>query len=149
MQRGMICKVLIDAEIEIERAGLEHDPKPAKGFARLPVDVVAEDTDCAMASIVEMADQREKRGLAGAVEAEQDSEAAARDGKGYIGEDLLGGVGMAEVRNHQCGGPDRNFSGLHMLHVILPSLPDFVYLMVIVPSMPRRSEEHTSALQSL
>ncbi len=45
MQGRVISEVLHDGQIEIERAGLEDDAKPAQRFSRSPSDIVAKDAD--------------------------------------------------------------------------------------------------------
>ena len=92
----MVGEVLVDAEVEVERARLEDDAEPPQRLARRAADVVAEDADRAVARVVEMADQREQRRLAGAVEAEQDGEGGRRDREGHVVQRPLRAIGMAD-----------------------------------------------------
>ena len=69
VQRGMVGKVLVDAQIEIQRARLEDDAEASQRRSGRAADVVPEDADRAVARVVEMADQREQRRFARPVEA--------------------------------------------------------------------------------
>ena len=62
-------------EIEVERARLEHHAERAQRRPRLAVDRDAKDTDRAVPRVEQPRDQREQRGLAGAVQTEQRGEA--------------------------------------------------------------------------
>ncbi len=65
-------------------------PRRRSASPEARVDVMAEDADRALPRVVEMADQREQRCLAGAVEAEQHGEGAGCDREGDVVQRLLG-----------------------------------------------------------
>ncbi len=74
LQRALIQHVLLDAEVGVERAALEHDAEFGERRAALPRHVVPEDADRARPAGVEMGDDGKERALARAVQAEQDGE---------------------------------------------------------------------------
>ena len=84
VQRGVVHEVLGEREILVERARLEDDAETLQGRARLAAHVVAQNADLAGDVVVEARDEREQRRLAGAVEAEQDAEGAARHGQRHV-----------------------------------------------------------------
>jgi hypothetical protein len=75
---------------------LEDDAEAPQRLAGRAADVVAEDADRAVARVVEMADQREQRCLAGTVEAEQDGEGPRRNRERDVVERPFTAVGMAD-----------------------------------------------------
>ena len=101
VERCMIGKVLDHAQIEIEGAGLEHHAEPAQRLAGLALQLVAEDADRTLADGVEAGDQRKQGGFAGAVEAEQHREAAARHGEGDIVKGKPRPIGVADTLDTQ------------------------------------------------
>ncbi len=76
MQGGVIAQVLLDAEIQVQRALLEDHPKPPQGFARLAAQTEARHLDVALLQVVEARQQGDQRRFSGSVGAEQGGEAA-------------------------------------------------------------------------
>src|ERR1043166_9450314 len=90
-------QVLRDREIEIEGAGLEHDAEYAQCSAGLGTHVVTENADRAVAGGKQARDEREQRGLAGAIEPEQHGKARRGDRKRDLVERLPAPVEMAHA----------------------------------------------------
>ena len=84
VQRGVIEQIVHDGDVEIERARLEHHAQQAQRLARLARHAMAEHVDRSVLRVVEPRDQREQRGLAGAVQAEQRGEARLRHGQADV-----------------------------------------------------------------
>ena len=101
VERRMIGQVLDHAQIEIEGAGLEHHAQPAQRLAGVALQLVAENADRTLADGIEAGDQREQGGFAGAIEAEQHREAAARHGEGDIVKGKPRPVGVADTLDIQ------------------------------------------------
>src|SRR5688572_1358707 len=112
----MVGEVLVDAQIEVERARLEDDAETPERLAGRAADVMAENADRPVPGVVEMADQREQRRLARAVEAEQDGEGRRGDREGDIAQRLLGAIGMADRGNVERRDAISRSGRSHMLH---------------------------------
>jgi hypothetical protein len=74
VQRRVVAQIVDNAEIEVERAHLEHDADPGQGRPRIAVDRNAKNTDAAVPRREQPRDQREQRALAGPVGSEQGRE---------------------------------------------------------------------------
>ena len=101
VQRGVIEQVLHHRQIEIERARLEHHAQQAQCPARLARHTMTQHLDRAVPRVVEPRDQREQRGLAGAVQAEQRGEARLRHGQADVLQRLARSVGVADVAHSE------------------------------------------------
>ncbi|OWK40120.1 hypothetical protein PSOLE_37780 [Pseudomonas oleovorans subsp. oleovorans] len=101
MQRGMIGEVLLHREVEIQRALLEHHAELTQRLAWLLAQAVAEDADIALLQVVQAGEQGDQRGLAGAVGAEQGTEAAWRQIEGQVVERLAGTIGETDAAHLQ------------------------------------------------
>ena len=97
VQRGVIQQILHDREIEIERARLEHHAQQAQRLAGLARHAMAEHVDRAVSRVVEPRDQREQRGLAGAVQPEQRGEARLRHRQADVLQRLARPIGVADA----------------------------------------------------
>jgi hypothetical protein len=93
----MIDQVLHHGEIEIERARLEHHANQAERVARGSCHIVSQDADLPSLGAVEARDQGKQRGLAGAVEAQENRESRRRNGEGHVGQRLARSVGIADA----------------------------------------------------
>ena len=122
VQRGVIGKVLVDAEIKVEGTRLEHYAEPTQRFAGSASDVVAEDSDRAVARIIEVTDQRKQCRLAGPVETKKHREGAGRNGKGNVDKRLFCTVGMADRVHLESRGSIRRPACMNMLHPARSSL---------------------------
>ena len=76
VQRRVVGEVLRDRQVGVERPALEHHAHLGERRPGRAAQVVAEDLDAAGDVVVEPGDQREQRGLAGAVHPEQRHELA-------------------------------------------------------------------------
>jgi hypothetical protein len=74
VQCGVVEQALAYRQVEIERAGLEHDAKSGQRCGSLPPDVKAEDLDRAGRTVVEACHERKQGCLAGAVQTQQGGE---------------------------------------------------------------------------
>src|SRR5665809_66907 len=91
-ERGEIAQILLDRKIEVERRLPEYDAKgPERAGAPFGCRLAA-DLDAALGRIEQPGDQREERGLAGAVGPEQVRDLAGIDLETHIVEGLLGPV---------------------------------------------------------
>ncbi len=97
VQGGVIQQVVDDRQIEVERARLEHHAQAAQRFARLARDAMTQHVDRSLLRVVKPCDEREQRGLAGAIQAQQRSEARLRHGEADILQRLVRTVGMAHA----------------------------------------------------
>ncbi len=79
VQRGVVEQVLAHREVEIQRRLLEHHPHACQRPARVAAQFRALDPDLALGAFVEPGDQREQRGLAGPVGAQQHLELAGAE----------------------------------------------------------------------
>src|ERR1700691_1515007 len=111
MQRRLIAEVLIDGEVEIERAALKDDADPGERGAALTADVEAEHADGAAAGGVEVSDDRKQRALARAVEADQYGESRRRDLEAHIVERLAGAVGVRNMLDRKRRRERRGLGG--------------------------------------
>src|SRR5581483_12159514 len=68
MQGCVVQQVLLQREVEIERARLEHYAQQPQRFSRLAADVVAEDADVAGLDAEQAGDQREQGAFPGTVQ---------------------------------------------------------------------------------
>jgi hypothetical protein len=118
----MVGQVLVDGEIEVERARLEYYAQPPQRFAGGTANIVAEDADRAVARVVEVADQGEQRRLAGSVEAEKHGESSGRDREGNVVERPLRTVGMADRGDIESRHAVRSPACPHMLQPVGSSL---------------------------
>ena len=104
VQGGVVAQVLLDAQVQVQGALLEHHTELAQGLARLPGEVAAEHADLALLQLEEAGEQGDQGRLAGAVGAEQGVEVAGFDAQ----RDALEGfdavvVGLAEIGDLQRG----------------------------------------------
>ncbi len=99
----MIAQVLGDGEVEIESARLEHHPEAAQRLSRMAVDVEAENADPSSARGKKPRHQREKRGLAGAVEAEQRGATPSRHREAHIVERQTIAIGVRHMLDREGG----------------------------------------------
>jgi hypothetical protein len=121
MPRGVIDQVLLEAQIVIEAAALEHHAQTLERRHRLPAHVVAQNANFAADIVVEPGGQREQRRLARPIRAQQHDKAAARHRQRHIVERQGLPEAMAEAVNVEgirlCRGAD---SGRH--HFTMSSL---------------------------
>ncbi len=97
VQGALVEHVLLDREVGIERAALEHDAELGERRAAVARNVMAEDADRARPAGVEMGDDREQRALACAVEAEQHGEGRGLDREAYVIERLARAIGVRDA----------------------------------------------------
>src|SRR6185312_10799203 len=105
-------------EIEVERRLLEHGADAGQRLRRLLLDLEAEDADRAAAVIVEPRDQREQRGLAGAVQPEQRHALAALDGERHLVQHLAAGESVAYAGDGERRPALRCYRRVHRLPVM-------------------------------
>src|SRR5690606_37359085 len=84
---------------------LEHHTEPAQRRAGFAGDVMAENADMAVADRIEPGDEREQRGFAGAVEAQQYCERGGPDGKVHIPQRHARAVAMSDTNDIERGRP--------------------------------------------
>ena len=111
VQRGVIEQIVHDGDVEIERARLKHHAQQTQRPARLTRYAMTEHLDRSVPRVVEPRDQREQRGLAGAVQAEQRGKARLRHGQADVLQCLARSVGVADVvhserRHERCCRPE-------------------------------------------
>src|SRR5690606_28794816 len=128
VQGRMVEQVLLQREVGIQRLRLEHDAEPLQRRARRAPHVMAENADLARDVVVEACDQREQRGLAGAVEAEQHRERPLRNGERDIVQHELLAEAVAHARDDECVRLRRG-RALRMLNGV-------VHLMLNFPVRP-------------
>src|SRR5690606_1168186 len=122
VQRRMVGEVLAHAQIKIERARLKYDADASESLSGLTAYIVVEDADRPGLHRKKAADQREERCLAGAVQAQQNCDAARRNGKAYIRERAMAAIGMADASNvDRCGFASAG-AWMDMLHSVLPPI---------------------------
>src|SRR5262245_53998545 len=97
----MIDEVLLDRQVEIERARLEHDADQPQRRPGRAGNVVSEDADGAALDGIQARDQGEQRALSRAVEAEQDREARRRNRERDVLERLTRPIGVAQAFDGQ------------------------------------------------
>ena len=103
VQRRVVGEVLPEREVAVERPALEHHADAGERLAGLAARVETRDLDPAGGAVVEPGDEREERGLAGAVDAEEGGEGAARHGEAHVAERLE----PPEPVAHACHGERR------------------------------------------
>jgi hypothetical protein len=104
VQRRVVAQILPGREVGVQRALLEHHAHQRQrppGFLR---QVAAEHPDVARLGAVEPGDQREQRGLAGAVLAKQDGEGAGPHRDLDLRQDLAPGDPVGEAGDGEGGG---------------------------------------------
>ena len=111
MQRRVIDEILLDREVEVERARLEHDADQPQRRARRGGNVVAEDADGTALDGIEARDEGKQRALAGAVEAEEDGKGRRLDGERNVPQRLARPIGVAQALDRQGGWPISRMTG--------------------------------------
>src|SRR6185312_15608656 len=110
VQGSMVEQVLLDREIEVECARLEHHAHHSQRCARFAADVVAENADLSCLDSEQARHEREQRALARAVKAEQGGEACRRHRKADVYQRSPWAVGMVDANDRQ----GRHFGGLSL-----------------------------------
>src|SRR5215831_13970903 len=101
MQGRMIQQVLHNREIQIERAGLEHNAENAQCLPRGAPHIVVKDPDASTLCGVQSSDQGKECALASAVEAEQYGKGCRLDSECHTVERLPCAIGVTDRFNRK------------------------------------------------
>jgi hypothetical protein len=115
VQRSMIGEILAQTQVEIERSALEHHAELGQGDRGGALEIVPEDANAAAAARIKARDDREERGLAGAVRSKESDEAALRHRQGYVGKRLARAEPVADLMRLE-----RRWAGHHWADTTTP-----------------------------
>ncbi|MNZ81249.1 hypothetical protein D3C78_999090 [compost metagenome] len=101
VQGGVVAQVLLDGQVQIEGALLEHHADLRQRAARLLADRAVAEADVAFLQVVEAGEQGDQGRLAGAVGAEQGVEASGHQGEVELDQRLARAVGEADAGHFQ------------------------------------------------